>query len=273
MKARVIAFAHYKGGTGKTTSCINVAGFLAKAGKKVLVVDLDPQASATSGLGVDKNTLRHTLYDVVWSACGHSPKVMLTDVLVETGIDNVHLAPSNLGLVDAENSMYVAENGALIIRNALSKARRFYDYILIDTPPSHGYFIINGLAAADSVALVLDSGVFSVEGLENLLSVLREVNSKLGLEVEVEMAILNKCRDQGILAKLLSPFFPAYRADLEAENEIRRSFKGPIFRVPFSDKVHESQLRGVPLSHYAPNSSAAQAFEKISKAIIQATPY
>ena len=161
----IITFAHYKGGTGKTTSCLSIAGWLVRYGKKVLVIDLDPQGNATSGLGVDKKTLDKTMYDVM----KHPTKSgLIKGIIVESSIKNLHLAPSNHQLDLINLKAYKNQSDAKIIIKGIEKIKDYYDFILIDTPPVHSHFIINGLAAADKVFVVLDPGIFALEGLSTL---------------------------------------------------------------------------------------------------------
>jgi len=127
--AQVITFAHYKGGTGKTTSCINVAGHLAKQGKKVLVVDLDPQGNATSGLGIDKKGIRASMAHVM------SKKTDIRNTILKTNIENIHVAPANPDLAIANLTAYKTRSDALILEKSLRGIKKHYDYILVDTPP------------------------------------------------------------------------------------------------------------------------------------------
>ncbi|MEK6984248.1 MAG: AAA family ATPase [Nanoarchaeota archaeon] len=187
--AKTITFAHFKGGTGKTTSCINVAGFLAKQGKKVLVVDIDPQGNLTSGLGIDKNSLKYNMYHVM------NKEIDIKNSILKTQTENVHLVPSNADLLGANLRAYKSKNDAKILKNALSSVNKFYDYILIDTPPSNWHFIVNGVVAAHSVVLCLDPGIFALEGVDTFNNVFRSYCKKIGVDLNISMALLTKTQN------------------------------------------------------------------------------
>ncbi len=175
----VVAFAHHKGGTGKTTSCLNIAGFLQKDGMKVLVVDCDPQANATVGLGINPETLELSMYDVFMSIFEGYPDVAINDVIVPTA-SGVDLAPATLDLVGVEPYLYSIEDRAGLLREALTGVRNVYDFILIDTPPSMGQFVINGLVAADHTVVTLDPGTFALKGMEELSTIFCDISEMLG---------------------------------------------------------------------------------------------
>ena len=187
----VIAFAHHKGGTGKTTSCLNVAGYLQKDGKRVLVVDCDPQANATSGLGVDPERVEQSMYDVFMSVFEGFPDARITDIIVPTA-SGIYLAPATLDLVGVEPYLYGIDDRAGILREALTPVRRTYDFILIDTPPSMGQFVINGLVAADHTVVTLDAGTFALNGMEALSTIFNDIREMIGEDVNADFAILTR---------------------------------------------------------------------------------
>lgn len=151
--AKCIAFFNKKGGSGKTTTCLSIAGWLAKKGKKVLVVDFDSQSNATSGLGIDAMSSRYTMYDAVLAYCnGDRGGVPITQVILKTEIENIHLAPSELDLSVTEVVMQGAKNRTGILNRILADVRPLYDYILLDLPSSLGPLSINGLCASDQVS-------------------------------------------------------------------------------------------------------------------------
>tara|TARA_Y100000310_G_C20673541_1_gene811573 strand:- start:23 stop:766 length:744 start_codon:yes stop_codon:yes gene_type:complete len=244
----IITFAHYKGGTGKTTSCINTAGHLAKLGKKVLVVDLDPQANATSGLGIDKNTLNEHMYHVM------NKRRKIDKIILKTNIDNLHLAPSHTDLGKTNIFYYKRKSDAHILKKALDRVKYYYDFILIDTPPVHGHFIINGMMAADKIVVVLEPGIFSIEGVETLQNSFGKFLNRLGLKLNIDMVLITK-----VPKKTLSSFFkPDYIKDIkkEAENLITRN----IFMIPHSDLIYYSQVYGLPISHFKPKSKISKTY-------------
>jgi chromosome partitioning protein len=265
----VVAFAHHKGGTGKTTSCLNVAGFLQKDGKKVLVVDCDPQANATAGLGVSPETLELSMYDVFMSVFEGFPDVTINDVLVPTP-SGVDLAPATLDLVGVEPYLYSIEDRAGLLREALAGVKDTYDFILIDTPPSMGQFV------------TLDPGTFALKGIEALSTVFCDIREMLGENVTADFAILTRWKGSGdrdagtgglalFLKRIFSPG-PSMEEEKERErlktfeNEVRKAFKR-VFTVSYSPAIYETQQHGVPISHYAPESDAGREYRAIATAI------
>lgn len=261
-----IAFVHHKGGTGKTTSCINIAGWLVKLGKNVLVVDLDPQGNATSGLGIDRNTIEASVYDVLFPClpAGRNGK-KLQEVILETP-SGVHLAPSSLDLLAAETHMAGLPDQTTLLKKKLADIQPFFDFILIDVPPGSTMLMINGIVAAGNIIIPLDSGVFAYETLETLQTLLQHIHDELGLAVNVMFVIL---REHPILTfylfepvptkeikKLLKEYFTSHCGECPG-----------IFKAPYSKKIYESQKRGVPISYYAPWSSIGRFYKKLAKEV------
>jgi chromosome partitioning protein len=293
----VITFSHHKGGTGKTTSCLNIAGFLVKAGKKVLVVDCDPQANATVGLGYGSQTAGRNMYDVFMSGAEGFVETTLVDIIKNTpsGID---LAPSHLDLVGADPYMYQREDRAAILKKALDGIRERYDFILVDTPPSMGQLVINGLFAADHIVVTLDSGTFALDGVSTLSTIFADMKDGLGKEIRPDMAIVTRWSEgcvppdpqKNVLEKkdLLSliralfykkpePTPEEIKAQKEQETEeerllsvlgeIRRLFPA-VYTVPYSPLIYESQKRGLPISHFSPESNAGLAYRTIAEVMM-----
>jgi len=255
-KTKHIAFVHHKGGTGKTTSCINISGYLIKTGKKVLVVDIDAQGNATSGLGVDKNTLENSMYDVMIGT------TEMKDIILETNV-GIHLAPATLDLVGAEAYMYGRQDRATILKRALGKVKRYYDYIMIDTPPGPGLFGINGVVASDYVIITLDPGVFALEEVEGLYLIFDDIRESVNVEINIKMAILTKCIKASFFSKIRGRQNPVK----EIEKEAKKIF-GKVFSIPYSIEIYGSHLKGIPISHYAPKCKAGLSYEKIANEIL-----
>lgn len=252
-----ISFVHHKGGTGKTTSCLNVAGWLVKMKKKVLVVDLDPQGNATCGLGIDRNTIESSIYDVLFE------QKNIQEIILETN-SGIFLAPSSLDLLAAETHLAGKANNIGILRQGLSDIQGHFDYVLIDTPPGSTLLMMMGIAAFENIIIPLDTGVFAYETLSTLKSLLIELNKEAGVETnllmmllrETSIAVLDKYQTWEI-KKLLKEFL--------GENNMSGL---KIFTIPFSRKVYRAQMKGLPISHYAPFSDAGRAYRRITKEII-----
>ncbi|MEA2051381.1 MAG: AAA family ATPase [Euryarchaeota archaeon] len=251
-----IAFAHHKGGTGKTTSCVNISGYLALSAKKVLVIDMDPQANATSALGIDKNNLGESMYDVMVG------DAEIADVVLETETENIHLAPATLDLVGAESHLYRINNRISILKRSTESIRKYYDYIMIDTPPGPGLFIINGVVASDYTIVTLDPGVFALEGVESLSMIFDDINESSGVKINPRMAILTRCNKTSLFSRITGKRDPVK----EIKKGMKRFFDS-VYTVPYGVEVYEAQLKGVPISHYKPNCKAGVAYKKIAEVV------
>jgi chromosome partitioning protein len=254
----IIAFAHHKGGTGKTTSCINVSGYLALWGRKVLVIDLDPQANATSALGIDKNSIGESLYDVMVE------DAKFEDVVLETEIENIHLAPATLDLVGAESHLYRTNQRMFVLKRSIEGIKKYYDYILIDTPPGPGLFVINGVVASDYTIVTLDPSVFALEGIETLTTIFDDINESSGLKINPRMAILTRCNKTSLFSRIAGK-----RDPVKEIQKGMRDFFDSVYTVPYGVEVYEAQLKGVPLSHYKPNCKAGVAYKKIAEEVMR----
>ncbi|HDR73564.1 MAG TPA: ParA family protein [Methanoculleus sp.] len=278
----IIAFAHHKGGTGKTTSCLNIAGFLHLDGDRVLVVDSDPQANATAGLGVDPFAQQPNMYDVYMSFFEGFPDIFFDDVIIETQ-SGISLAPSSLDLVGVEPYLYNIDERAGILKEALQPVKDAYDHILIDTPPSMGQFVINGLVAADKTIVTLDSGIFALKGIEALATIFDDIEEHVGGTIAADMAILTRWGNGSRpatpideIASLIKRMLYGKTAEgdgaseaerLDAfEHEVKQLFPS-VYAVPFDGSVYEAQRHGMPLSAYAPESAAARTYREITQAI------
>jgi chromosome partitioning protein len=256
-RAQCVAFANHKGGTGKTTSCLSIAGYLAKSGSKVLVVDFDPQANATSGLGIDKATLRYSMYDALLYQCDGQQGVPLTRVILETDVDNLHVAPAEFDLAVAECYMFGSRQRTNLLNQALETARPLYDYVLIDLPPTSGLLTINGLCATDHVVIPVDPSIFSLETLDDLKKSFRDVRE-------------NTRQSIGYVAVVLTRYVKADGKKRGPCQEVEASLKtmfDTVFRVPVADEIYETQKEGMPISHYAPRSGVGKAYQKIAQSI------
>lgn len=258
----IVTFAHHKGGTGKTTSCVNVAGFAAAAGAKVLVVDLDPQANATAGLGVDVTTIKASMLDVLTGG------VAIRDVILDVG-EGVHLAPATLDLVAAEPWLYAqTEDRMLRLSKALQPVLALYDHVLVDTPPGAGVLMLNGIVAADRIVVALDPGVFALEDLHAFDTLLADVETNLGLTRVADVAVVTRALRSGLMDTLLGRPDPVR----DVVEELRRRFR-TVHVVPYDRAVFESQRRGVPLAAVAPSSPAGAAYRALARDVFDEPPH
>jgi chromosome partitioning protein len=243
-----IAVINQKGGVGKTTTTINLAAYLAKQGKSVLVVDADPQGNATSGLGVDKHTLNHALYDVMFS------KAALGDALVQTSTNNVILVPSNANLASAEVDMVNVAQREYLLKNALSSSS--HDIVLIDCPPSLGLLTVNALTAADSILIPVQAEYYALEGLSQLLGVVQEV--KQGLN-----------NDLSILGVVLTMFDSRTSLSGQVRDELKKHFGDSLLEtvIPRNIRLAEAPSYGKTIADHDKWSKGARAYKALAKEV------
>jgi chromosome partitioning protein len=250
--ARIYALANQKGGVGKTTTAVNLGAYLADAGKRVLLVDIDPQANATSSLGVDKYAISRTIYDLLIGAESPGRLIMLTNCI---GLD---LLPSSPGLAGAEVELVDMAGRESRLRHALQQIRHKYDFILIDTPPSLGMLTINALTAADGVLIPIQCEYLPLEGLTQLLHTVDLVRSSLNPDLFIRGLIMTMYDARTNLAR-------------QVVDEIRQHFPTTIFRsiIPRSIKLSEAPSYGEPILTYAPKSSGGLAYAALSQEVLK----
>lgn len=255
MKTQTITFAHFKGGTGKTTSCLSIAGFLADHGSKVLLIDLDPQANATSCLSKKINRARENMFHVM------KGRAELKDIITTTKISNLHLAPANEILVHATQNKYKSKSLALTLKRSIDKIKRNYDFVLIDLPPSNGHFIVNGVIAADNVILVLDSSNFSLEGVEKFNKVFNSYCRGFHFKPNISLALVTQHRSS------LNPFKKTHSKFIAKET--KKLLGKDVFLIPYSEHVQKSHSLGLPISHHSPGSKVGKAYMRVAEKIIK----
>jgi len=277
----VIAFAHHKGGTGKTTSCLNIAGALNKQNKKVLVIDCDPQGNATAGLGLDTKNLNMAMDDIFLGATEEYDDVNIASIIKRTK-SGIYLAPSSLDLVGAEPFLYGIEDRTSVLKKAIEPIKSRYDYILIDTPPSMGQFVINGIVASDRVIVTLDTGDFALQGINTLNEIFRDIDKNTGKKVIADIAILTRLtpkeeheeKEVSFLESLMNRLFgkteeePEINPEFERQDRIISKVKKKfetVFEIPYSTEIFESQKAGKPVSHYSPECEAAKKYSEIAE--------
>ena len=249
--ATVIAFCNNKGGVGKTTTAVNSAAYLAALGKRVLLVDIDPQANATSGVGVDPAGLERHLYHGLVAAAHPD------EFLHKTGVSNLHLLPSSPDLAGAAIELVGVGDREYRLRNLLSRIGRRYDYILIDPPPSLDLLAVNALAAADRVVIPVQCEYYALEGLAKLLQTIDLVNANLKTGV-------------ALMGAVLTMFDRTSRLHRAVAEEIRQKFPGYVFEtvIPRNVNLAEAPSFGKTILQYGPYSHGAKAYRKLAQEII-----
>jgi chromosome partitioning protein len=246
----VIAVANQKGGVGKTTTAVNTAAFLAAKGHRVLLVDLDPQGNATSGLGVDKNALEYSLYD------GISGHVTFQSVVQPVGIENLWLAPSNRQLVGAEIELVDAARREYRLREVLEPVSHEYDFVFIDCPPSLSLLTINGLTAASGVIITLQCEYYALEGLSELLQTIKLVRDNLN----------QRLRLKGVLLTMHT----RTRLAAQVEADVREHLGGQVYEtiIPRNVTLGEAPSFGQPVLLYDPSCTGAHAYSALAEEIL-----
>lgn len=243
---RVYALANQKGGVGKTTTAVSLAAILAQRGKRVLLVDLDPQANATSSLGIDKNALSSSVYDLLLNSQVTEGLVILSNVI---GLD---LIPSTPGLAGAEIELVDVDHREMRLRQGLASLRGRYDYILIDTPPSLGLLTLNALSAADGVIIPVQCEYLPLEGLTQLLRTIELVRQRLNPDLVVRGLVLTMYDTRTNLSR-------------QVVQDVRSHFPATVFQaiIPRSIKLSEAPSYGEPITLYAPDSYGSVAYNAL----------
>ena len=252
--SRVVAVGNQKGGVGKTTTVVNLAAAVAQRGPRVLVVDLDPQANATSGLGVDKRAVHPSVYE------GLLQHVPLTELVRPTEIPNLSLIPSHASLSGAEVELAQHTEREYQLRHALAPLRDQFDWIFFDCPPSLGFLTLNALVAADSVLIPLQCEYYALEGLTQLVEVLRQVQRGLNPHLEIQGVVLTMADQRTRLTG-------------DVIREVREFFKEKVYQtmIPRSVRLSEASSYGKPVSLYAPTSIGAERYAALAGELLGAS--
>jgi chromosome partitioning protein len=248
---QTIACANQKGGVGKTTTVVNLASYLALAGERLLIIDLDPQGNATSGLGIDRGRER-SVYDAVID------DTSLDDLTVETAIAGLHLVPSSIALAGAEVELAPIEQRERRLRRLLQPVLASYDYVFIDCPPSLGLLTVNALTAADSTLIPIQCEYYALEGLGQLLATVNLVRDHLNPALEIKGAVLTM-------------FDGRTRLSAEVADEVRRHLGARVYDtvIPRSVRLSEAPSHGLPIHLYAPGSRGAAAYQALAAELKQ----
>ncbi len=252
---KIIAIANQKGGVGKTTTAVNLAASLAMAGFRTLLVDIDAQANATSGLGIDPKPLTKTIYEVLVNS------LKANEAIIETKVSRLFLLPSHINLVGAEIELIDVADRERVMKRALMPLKTSYDYILIDCPPSLSLLTLNALSASDSVLIPVQCEYYALEGLGQLLNTINIVKKHLNPELDIE----------GVL---LTMFDSRLRLSNQVVGEVQRYFNTKVFKTVIARNVRLSEAPsfGQPVVIYDPFSTGAKNYLDLSKEVIVRNP-
>ena len=248
---KVISVANQKGGVGKTTTTVNLATLIAKKGKKVLLIDTDPQGNATSGLGVTKE-VELSVYDILVG------DTKFNETIQETNIKNLRVCPSNISLAGAEVELVSMMSREQRLKTKLDEIKNEYDYVLIDCPPSLGLITLNAFTASDSVLIPVQCEYFALEGLGQLLNTVNLVKKHLNKNLEIEGALLTMYDARTNLSN-------------QVVKEVKKYFEDKVYKtvIPRNVRLSEAPSYGMPISLYDPKSKGAKAYEKFAKELLK----
>lgn len=246
---KAIAIFNQKGGVGKTTTNINLAACLALKGKKILVIDIDPQGNTTSGIGLSKKELGNTSYEILIEK-----NIDTKSAIVETQVKNLDIIPASVQLAGAEVELIQLQGREKRLKNALDQVKPEYDYIFIDCPPSLGLLTINSLTAVDSVLIPIQCEFYALEGVSQLMSTIEIVKKSMNPKLEI----------QGVI---LSMFDGRTNLSIQVVEEVKKYFKEKVYTtvIPRNVRLAEAPSYGLPIMQYDPKSAGAQAYQEFAE--------
>ena len=249
---KIVAIANQKGGVGKTTTAVNLSACLAEQGKKVLLVDADPQGNSTSGLGMKKEGDEKSIYDVLIN------DVPVDEATKNTMIDSLKLLPAHISLAGAEVELVNMMAREQVLKRALNATKQSYDYIFIDCPPSLGLLTLNALTAADTLLVPIQCEFYALEGLSLLMNTVKLVRKSLNPDLDVEGVVLTM-------------FDSRTNLSMQVVEEVKKFFKNKVYDtiIPRSVRLGEAPSFGLPISRYAPSSAGATAYSALAKEMIE----
>lgn len=248
---RTIAIANQKGGVGKTTTAINLSACLAEKGKKVLAVDMDPQGNMTSGLGVDKDSVENTIYNLI---IGESK---MEEVLIKDVLENLDIIPTNIDLSGAEIELLDVEEKEYIVRNEIDKIKDNYDFIIIDCPPSLSMLTINAMTTADSVLVPIQCEYYALEGLSQLIHTVELVRERLNPKLTIEGVVFTMYDARTNLS-------------LQVVENVKDNLEQTIYKtiIPRNIRLAEAPSYGIPINKYDPKSAGAESYLRLADEVI-----
>jgi len=249
--AKIVSFSNQKGGVGKTTSCVNISAQIANKGKKVLMIDMDPQGNATSGLGLQKSKIKNTIYDVIIGHCN------VEDAIIKTKFKNLSVIPSNIELAGAEIELPELENGTNFMKIALDSIKEEFDYIFIDCPPSLGMLTVKALSVSDGIVVPMQCEFYSLEGMSQLLNTVKKIKNLYNPGLQIV----------GILLTM-------YNGRLTLTNqvvaELKKYYADKLFKVPISRTVRISEAPGYgePICYHDPYGKGSLEYAAVAKELM-----
>ena len=248
---RIIVVANQKGGVGKTTTAINLSSCLASLGKKVLAIDMDPQGNMTSGLGIDKNEVEYTVYELILGQVG------IEKVICKDALENLDVLPTNINLSAAEIELIGVEEKEFIIRKEVDKVKKNYDFIVIDCPPSLSMLTINAMTTADSVLVPIQCEYYALEGLSQLIHTIDLVKERLNPELKIEGVVFTMYDARTNLS-------------LQVVENVKDNLQQTIYKtiIPRNIRLAEAPSHGLPINLYDPKSSGAESYMLLAEEVI-----
>lgn len=248
---KIIAIANQKGGVGKTTTSVNLGACLAYIGKRVLLVDVDPQGNATSGIGIEKADVEHCIYDILVD------DVDVKEVIKPTAVENLEIIPATIQLAGAEIELVPTISREVRLKRALETVKQHYDYMIIDCPPSLGLLTINALTASDAVLIPVQCEYYALEGLSQLLSTVRLVQKHLNTELMIE----------GVLLTMLDA---RTNLGIQVIDEVKKYFQDKVYQtiIPRNIRLSEAPSHGQPIIIYDPRSRGAEVYLELAKEVV-----
>jgi len=251
---RIIAVANQKGGVGKTTTAINLSACLAEKGKKVLAIDIDPQGNTSSGLGIDKNSLEFTIYELMIGEC------KLEDCILKNIFKNLSLIPANVNLAGAEIELIGIDDKEFILKREIDKIRDQYDYLIIDCPPSLNTLTVNAMTTADTVLVPIQCEYYALEGLSQLIHTIDLVKQRLNPNLEIEGVVFTM-------------FDARTNLSLQVVENVKNNLNQNIYKsiIPRNVRLAEAPSHGLPINLYDPKSAGAEGYRDLADEVIERT--
>lgn len=249
--SRVIGIANQKGGVGKTTTAINLSACLAEKGKKIMLIDIDPQGNSTSGFGLDKDRIKNTTYELLIGECS------LNDCLVKSVIENLDIIPSNVNLSGAEIELIGVERKEFLLKKKVEPVRDDYDFIIIDCPPSLNMLTINAMTTADSILVPIQCEYYALEGLSQLIHTIGLVKKRLNPYLEMEGVVFTMYDARTNLS-------------LQVVENVKDNLKQNIYKtlIPRNVRLAEAPSHGLPITLYDPKSTGAEGYRMLAQEVI-----